>query len=176
MAIAPEHQPALPEGKRVVVPLLKASLIASLVFTLAWLRWPLTASALRAAGIFIVFGILITLFSMIIGIPIVRLLAKFNARRWWVYLLAGAVTGALLGAVFSSHPSFPTHGNGAEVAIENPHFITFSPWTRDAPFDGRSPLTYADYFGTIAFGAVIGATLGISFWYFYSRGAKRVSI
>lgn len=88
------------------VPLLNASLIASLVFTLAWVRWPLTASALRAVGIFIVFGILVILFSMIIGIPIMRLLVKFNARRWWVYLLAGAVTGALLGAVFSSHLHF----------------------------------------------------------------------
>lgn len=170
MAISPEN-PAPPGGKPIVIPLLKACLVASLVFTLAWIRSPFVASAQRAIGIFIVFGILITIYSMIIGSLVGSLLTQFKVRRWWVYLLAAAASGALSGAVFSSHPPFPTHGSG-EVEIANPRFITFSPWTRDSPLDGRSPLTYSDYFGTIAFGALVGSSFGISFWYFYSRRTR----
>jgi hypothetical protein len=147
--------------------LLKSSLLATIVFTLSWVRSPLSRSPVNLLGIFLWSGILITIFSMIIGIPIVRLLVRLRAGLWWVYLLAAAACGGLLAAIFSSHPT---------GGIENPHAIAFSPWTRDTPglFDGP-PLALADYVGSIVFGAIVGGLLGISFWYFYSRGTQRVS-
>lgn len=45
--------------------------------------------------------------------------------------------------------------------ISNAYIAT--DWTRNAPLDERSPITYSDYFGTIAFGAVVGAPLEFPF-------------
>jgi hypothetical protein len=82
---------------------------------------------------------------MIIGLPLARLIERLKIGRWWSYLAFATATGALLGAIFSSHPGF---------AGENP------------------PIQWNDYRGTIAFGAVIGGVLGISFWFFYWRRKK----
>ena|SRR5579862_8368141 len=149
--------------------LLKSSLIASAVFALAWIRWPLSRSPVNLIGIFLGYGILITMFSLIAGIPIVLLVVRLRAGRWWVYLLAAAAVGAVLGSVLSTHPS------GGIDDIQNPHAITFSPWTRNAPgFVDDTPLSSKDLVGSIVFGAIVGGALGISFWYFYSRSRKRV--
>jgi hypothetical protein len=155
--------------------MLKSSLLASLVFALAWVRWLLSRSPVNWAGIFLWFGILISIFSMIIGIPLARLIERLKIGRWWSYLGFAAATGALLGAIFSSHPSGciePFARNGAQDScIESPRAITFSPWTRSQPiFAENPPIQWSDYTGAIAFGAVIGGVLGISFWVFYSRG------
>jgi len=149
--------------------LLKSSLLASLVFTLAWIRWPLSRLLVNLAGIFLGYGILITIFTMIIGIPIVLLLERLRAGRWWVYLLGAAAIGAVLGSILSTHPS------GGIDDIQNPHAITFSPWTRNAPgFVDDTPLSSKDVVGSIVFGATVGGALGISFWYFYTRSKKTV--
>lgn len=149
--------------------LLKSSLLASLVFTLAWIRWPLSRSLVNLAGIFLGYGVLITIFTMIIGIPIVLLLERLRAGRWWAYLLGAAAIGAVLGSILSTHPS------GGIDDIQNPHAITFSPWTRNAPgFVDDTPLSSKDVVGSIVFGAIVGGALGISFWYFYSRSKKTV--
>jgi hypothetical protein len=137
----------------------------------------LSRSPMNLAGIFLWFGILITIFSVIIGLPLARLIERLKIGRWWSYIAFAAATGALLGAIFSSHPTScgePFARNGEqETCIENPHAITFSPWTRSQPiFAENPPIRWADYIGTIAFGAVIGAVLGISFWFFYLYRAR----
>jgi hypothetical protein len=156
--------------------LLKSSLIASVVFAAAWFREP-SAFIIRD---FIGYGILITCFSMVLGLPIALLIERLRIGRWWSYLAFAVATGALLGAVLSSRPSVesrapPIPASGErETRVENPFAITFSPWTRSQPgFAGENPpIQWSDYRGTIAFGAVIGGVLGISFWYFYSRNKK----
>src|ERR1700723_64913 len=157
--------------------LLKSSLLASLVFMLAWVRWPLSRSPVNLAGIFLSYGILITIFSMVLGLPLARLIERLKIGRWWSYLACATATGALLGAILSSRPSCAASipGSGEqESCVENPFAITFSPWTRSQPgFAGENPpIHWNDYIGTIAFGAVIGGVLGISFWFFYSRRKK----
>jgi len=156
--------------------LFKSSLIASAVFALAWFRIPPTAAMIVRS--FLGYGILITIFSMVLGLPLARLIERLKIGRWWSYLAFAAATGALLGAVLSSHPgcaATPIPGSGEhEDCVENPFAITFSPWTRSEPgFAGENPpIQWSDYAGTIAFGAVIGSVLGSSFWFFYSRRKK----
>ena len=95
MAITAEQQRALPEGRQVAVPVLKASLIASLVFALAWIRWPLSASNLASVAVIIVggYGILVTIFAMVLGLPLTRLLQRRRIRGWWSHLAVAAATG-----------------------------------------------------------------------------------
>jgi hypothetical protein len=62
MAISGQQR-ALPEGRRLAVPFLKASLIASLVFALAFIRWPLSKSPVNLVGICLWYGIPITIQS-----------------------------------------------------------------------------------------------------------------
>jgi hypothetical protein len=149
---------------------LKSSLIASAVFAAAWFRAPPT----RILGIFLFYGILITILSMVIGLPLALLIERVRIGRWYSYLTVAVATGALVGGILSSHPTTcvePFAENGEqETCVENPHAITFSPWTRSEPgFAESPPIQWSDYEGTIAFGAVIGGVLGISFWFFYSR-------
>jgi hypothetical protein len=153
----------------------KASFVASAVFAIAWFRAPPTTMVLRY---FIAYGILIAILSMIIGLPIAALVERLRIGRWWSYLTFGAATGALLGAL-SSHPSLegcirPVAGSDAqETCVENPFAITFSPWTRSQPgFTGYPSIQWSDYIGTIAFGAIVGGALGISFWFFYRWRAR----
>jgi len=154
----------------------KASLVASAVFAIAWFRVPPTTMVLRY---FIFYGILIAILSMIVGLPIAALIERLKMGRWWSYLTFAAATGALLGAL-SSHPTLescarPVAGSGQETCIKNPLAITitFSPWTRSQPgFAGNPSIQWSDYIGTIAFGAVVGGVLGISFWFFYRYRAR----
>jgi hypothetical protein len=108
---------------------------------------------------------LIHMLSMVLGLPLVLLIERLKIGRWWSYLSAASAGGTLLGSVLSGHPT------GEE--IENPFTPTFSPWTRNAPgFADNPPIRWIDWQGTIAFGAIVGAVLGLSFWYFYSRRKK----
>jgi hypothetical protein len=59
--------------------MLKASLVASAVFAIAWLRMPPTTMVLRY---FILYGILIAILSMIVGSPIVALIERLRIGRW----------------------------------------------------------------------------------------------
>jgi hypothetical protein len=121
------------------------------------------------------YGILIAIFSMVLGLPLARLIERLKIGRWWPYLAFAAVTGALLGAMLSSHPSCtqPVLSDEQETCIENPFAITFSPWTRSQPGFAENPsIQWSDYLGTIAVGTVIGGVLGISFWFFHSRRKK----
>jgi hypothetical protein len=154
--------------------LFKSSLIASAVFAAAWFRLPPTAAMIVRNFLF--YGIFITIFSMVLGLPLARLIERLKIGRWWSYLASAAVTGALLGAMLSSHPSScaqPAVSDEQETCIENPFAITFSPWTRSQPGFAENPsIQWDDYIGTIVFGSVIGGVLGISFWFFYSRRKK----
>lgn len=154
--------------------LFKSSLIASAVFAAAWVRVPLTTMIVRY---FFSYGVLITVFSMVLGFPLALLIERLKIGRWWSYLVLAAAAGALLGAILSSHPIVECHavtGSGEqETCIDNPFAITFSPWTRSQPGFAENPsIQWNDYIGTIAFGAIVGGVLGISFWYFYSRRGK----
>jgi hypothetical protein len=179
MAIASEQQRALPEGRRVAVPLLKASLIASLVFALAWIRWPLSASNFSfVAVIFVGYGIWVTIFAMVLGVPLARFLVRRRIRRWWSHLAVAAATGAVLAAIFSSYPyrqqACHTESGLQETCIENPHAVhlAFSPWTRPRPgLTNYPPIAMRDFIGSIIFGALVGGALGFSFWFFHSRGS-----
>lgn len=166
MAITPEQPQVSPNAPRVRGPLIKAALVASLVFSGAWVRWPLSKSPPNLIGIFLWSGIFLALISCLIGTPIARYLLKFKVQRWWIYLLAGIATGALFAAVFSSRPTISGLDAGPDVPIENPRAITFSPWTRNEIIGAP---VWADYYGSVAFGAVVGGVLGFFFWYFYSR-------
>jgi hypothetical protein len=152
----------------------KASLVASVVFAIAWVRMPPTTMVLRY---FVSYGILIAVLSMIVGLPITALIDRLRLGRWWSYLKVAAAVGGLLGAL-SSHPSLGScahAGSGEqETCIENPFSITFSPWTRSQPgFAGENPpIQWSDYIGTIAFGTVVGGVLGTSFWFFNRRRAR----
>ncbi len=140
--------------------LFKSSLIASAVFAAAWFRAPPTEIVRN----FLFYGILITIFSMVLGLPLALLIERRRIGQWWSYLAVAMTAGALLGSILSSHP---------EGGIENPFAITFSPWTRALPgFADNPPIQWKDYLGTIAFGAVVGGALGISFRFFYSRSSK----
>ena len=159
----------------------KASFVASAVFAIAWFRMPPTTMVLRY---FILYGILIVILSMLIGLPIASLIERLRIGRWWSYLTFAAATGALVGTL-SSHPTLgncarPVAGSGEqETCIENPMAITFSPWTRSQPgFAGDNPpIQWGDYIGTIAFGAIVGGVLGISFWFFYRwRPRTRINV
>jgi hypothetical protein len=152
--------------------MLKSSLVASAVFAAAWFRVPPTVEMITRN--LVVYGVLISIFAMILGLPLAWLIERLKIGRWWSYLAIAAATGALLGAILSSHPipegcTAPMPGE-QETCIENPHAITFSPWTRSQPgFAEKPSIQWSDYRGTIAFGAIVGSVLGISFWLFYTR-------
>ena len=142
--------------------LLKASGVATLVFALAWIRWPFTASTLSSTvGLFIGFGFLFAILSLVIGLPFVLFMEKCRIGRWWSYMLVAGATGALFASVFGHHRPGP---------MENPHGgFVFSPWSRDKPGIDSFPASSSEYMGSIAFCAIVGSTFGLAFWYFYVR-------
>ena len=155
---------------RILTSLLKASVVAAAVFALAWIRVSQLGSSLKAAvGIFIGYGILIVILSVIIGFPLAYVIERCRMMQAWWCTAVGTATGALLGGGFTYRPS------GSPVEIENPFALTFSPWNRDAPgFTDYFPYSRGDLVGSLAFGALVGAVLGLAFWYFYSRGTRPV--
>jgi hypothetical protein len=83
--------------------MLKSSLVASAVFAAAWFRVPPTTAMIVRN--FVSYGALITIFAMVLGLPLARLIERLKIGRWWSYFAFAAATGALLGAILSSHPS-----------------------------------------------------------------------
>lgn len=65
------------------------------------------------------------------------------------------------------------HWTADRTGVDNPFALAFSPWTRDSPgFTAGDPIRWIDFVGSVAFGAVDGGALGISFWHFYSRAER----
>ena len=161
---------------RIYVSLCKASLAAAVVFAIAWIRVPLSRGQLSSVfGIFMGYGFLIFMLALLIGFPLILIIEKYRLGRWWCYATVAATLGAALPAVVVQVTSAESDGRS------NPFALVFSPWTRNSPgFVGDIPASILDYAGSIAFGAIVGGTLGIAFWYFYSRmprqaqGAGRV--
>lgn len=87
---------------RLLIPLLKASTIAALVFAVAWIRFPNLASSLRiAGGAFIAFGIPIVSMGIVVGFPIAFVMTRRRMLRRWLAAAVGAIVGASLGVLFS---------------------------------------------------------------------------
>jgi len=150
---------------RTFTSLLKASGIAALVFALAWIRWPFTASTLSSTvRLFIGFGFLLAILSFVLGLPFILIMEKCRIGNWWSYTLVAGATGALLALGFGHHNPGP---------VANPHGgFVFSPWTRDRPGIDSFPVSSSEYIGSIAFCAIVGSVLGLAFWYFYSRSLR----
>ncbi len=154
---------------KILTSLLKASMVAAAVFAIAWIRLSHFASSLGlAARLFVGYGILITIVSLVIGSPLTLVLKKFELIRRWVCAALGAITGALLGGTFTYRPDAD-----APVEVQNPFALTFSPWNNDAPGFASPTHYHTDFAGSVVLGACVGAALGFAFWYFYSRGQKR---
>jgi hypothetical protein len=153
---------------RIGIALLRASVIAAAVFALAWIRIPMQPSRLGSVvSIFIGYGIFITIFAFLIGFPLTLLLEKYRLIRWWSSTAVSATVGALLAGIVTYRPTL------GPDEIENPMALTFSPWNRKSPgFIDNIPLSQTDFVGSVAFGAIVGAALGLAFWYFYSRASR----
>ena len=155
---------------RVLVPLLKASVIAALVFAISWIRFPRFALSLQiVGGVFIRFGIPIVIMGLMIGFPLAVVMSKSRILRWWSTTSVGAVVGALLGFMFS----YGAWRGPEPGQVENPFMITFSPLHWHAPgFTDGITFTLADLVASVSLAAAVGAVLGLSFWFFHSRGAR----
>jgi hypothetical protein len=149
-----------------ILSLLKASLVAALLFALSWVRMPLSLTHLGfIVRIFLGYGLLILLLSLLVGAPVVLIIDKLRIGRWWSYTGIAATIGAVLPAIL-----VPYRQTGD---VFNPFCLVFSPWTRNSPgFVGSIPASPLDYVGSISFGTIVGGALGITFWYFYSRSAR----
>ena len=80
---------------------------------------------------------------------------------------------AVAAAIGASIAALLVHISDDPVESSNPFSLVFSPWTRDEPgFVGLVPVTLADWFGSVAFGALVGGTLGLAYWYLRSRSAR----
>jgi hypothetical protein len=150
--------------------LLKASVVGSTAFALPWLRLShLASSGATVLRVFIGYGVLILLLSMIVGFPFVFIAERLKLVRWWFFTLMGIVLGASLGGVLTVGGIVTPDPD----AVSNPFAITFSPFTRNSPgFVDSIPLSAADFAGSAGLGAIVGAALGASFWFFYSRGPR----
>jgi hypothetical protein len=152
-----------------VTSMLKAAVAAAAVFALAWIRMPHLASSLTSAvRIFFGYGVLIVILSLMIGVPLAYVIERCRIGRWWSYMSIAA----LIGAVLAGTPAY-RGASDDPVTVANPFALSFSPWNRDAPgFTGNIPISQADFVGSVAFGAGVGAVLGLAFWYFYLRGTR----
>lgn len=152
---------------RMISSLLYASAVATLAFTLAWIRPPFSTSTLTSTvGLFVGFGFVFAILSLLIGLPLALLIEWCRIGTRWSYTALAAVTGARLAFSFG-------HRRTGE-AVPNPHGgAVFSPWTRDHPGIDEFPRSPSEFLGSIAFLGLVGAILGLSFWYFYSNGPRR---
>jgi hypothetical protein len=150
--------------------LLKASVVAAAVFAVAWIRIPRLPSGLGSiVRIFIGYGVLIAIVSLVIGFPLARIAERYRLIRCWSSTLVGAIVGALLGAICTYRPPLGTD------EVENPFAFTFSPWNRSAPgFVDNIPFSHADFVGSAVFGAIVGAVLGRAFCYFYRHEVSKM--
>ena len=155
---------------RLVIPLLKASIVAAFVFAVAWIRLSGFGPSLRiAGGVFIAFGIPIVIMGLVVGFPIASLMVRFQVLRRWLVSAVGAIVGASLGFLFS-YGAWRGSGSGE---AENPFSLTFSPLHWHAPgFTDGIPFTDSDLLASILLAATVGAALGLSFSFFHSRATR----
>jgi hypothetical protein len=146
----------------------KASFVGALAFALPWLRLShLASSGATVLRVFLGYGVLILLLSMTVGFPFVFIAERLRIVRWWFFTLIGIVLGASLGGILT------VGGIVTSNEVPNPFAITFSPFTRNSPgFVDNVPLSAADFVGSAGLGAIVGAALGASFWFFYSRSSR----
>jgi hypothetical protein len=151
---------------RLISSMLKASMVATIAFAAAWvlIAHP-QAPARTALGILVLVGVALVFLSLIVGAPIAYLVERLGLGRWWSYASIAALTGALFATACTFHGLAPFRRQW-----ENPHAISLSPWTRDDPLSLNGILTQGDFFGSVAFCAIVGAVLGVAFWYFHGRG------
>ena len=155
---------------RILVPLLKASLIGAGVFAIPWVRLPPFSTSLHTGvGVLMEFGIPIVIMEFMIGFPIALVMVKCRIVRRWSTTSVGALMGGLLGFLFS-------YGawRGAEPGeVENPFMLTFSPLHGPAPgFTNGVPFTLVDLIASVCLAAAVGAGMGFSFWIFQVRDAR----
>jgi hypothetical protein len=153
---------------RAVTSLLKASVVGSLAFALPWVRITRLVSSIETViRVFLGYGILILILTMMVGFPLILIAEKFRMIRWWFFTAVGIALGASLGGILT------VGGFSTSDEVANPFAITFSPFTRNAPgFVDNIPLSPADFAGSLALGAIVGAVLGESLWYFYSTSSR----
>jgi hypothetical protein len=142
--------------------------VGSAAFALPWLRLShLASSGVTVLRAFLGYGVLILFLSMIVGFPFVRIAERLGMVRLWFFALVGIVLGASLGGVLTVG-EIATPGE-----VPNPFAITFSPFTRNSPgFVDNVPFSATDFAGSVGLGAIVGAALGGSFWFFYSRSSR----
>jgi hypothetical protein len=147
---------------RMVTSLLMASVVAAAVFALAWIRPPFSTSTLiSTAGLFVGFGFVFVILSLLIGLPLALLIEWCRIGTAGCYTVVAAIVGALLAFGFGRRPS---------GEFGNPHGgAVFSPWTRDRPGIDDFPVSLNEYLSSIVFLALMGGVLGFAFWYFYSH-------
>jgi hypothetical protein len=103
---------------RMFTSLVKASAVAALVFALAWIRQPLPASTLvSTVRLFIGFGCVFAILSLLIGLPFVLIIEKCRIGAWWSNTIVAAVTGALLALSF---------GHRTEQAAQLRTFVSYT--------------------------------------------------
>lgn len=154
------------KSSRIPLSLAQASIVAALVFALAWVRLPLSLDQLGATlRVFVLYAFWILLASGVVGGAVASLIEWLRLGSWWLYTLVASAIGALIPLLLMPRPTSP--------AADNPFALVFCPWTRAHPgIVDVPPVTFADYFGSAAFGGIVGSVLGASFWYFYTRGAR----
>jgi hypothetical protein len=155
---------------RILIPLLKASVIAALAFAISWIRFPRLVSSLHiVGGVLIGFGIPIVIMGIMIGFPLAVVMSKCRVLRWWSTTTVGTVVGALLGFMFS----YGAWRGPEPGEVANPFMVTFSPLHWHAPgFTDGITFTLADLIASVSLAAAVGAVLGLSFWSFHSRAAS----
>ena len=155
---------------RLVIPMLKASIVAALVFAVAWIGLSSLGPSLRiAAGVFIAFGIPIVVMGLGVGFPIASLMVRFQILRRWLVTAVGALVGASLGFLFSYGA---WRGSGSSD-VQNPFSLMFSPLHWHSPgFTDGIPFTDLDLLASVLLAATVGAALGLSFSFFHSRATR----
>jgi hypothetical protein len=166
------------EGQ-LVKALFKSSLIAGTVFAAVWFRIP-PSEIIRN---FILYGILITIISLVLGLPLAWLIERLKIGRWWSHLAFAAATGALLGGILSSHPTVESRASyprKRRTGNERRKSLRYNLFAMDEIATGirwrDPPIQWSDFGGTIAFGAVIGGVLGFPFGFSIDTFRKRLNL
>jgi hypothetical protein len=146
---------------RMFLALIAAWIVASLAFALGWVRisdWDSSSYVVR--HVLVEYGIVIGFIVFAAGLPLAWAASRMQLVRWWSATGLAAAVGALLGGVSTAS------------GRDNPFGLSFSPWNRNRPgfiSEFEAPWSAADNWGSVVFGAIIGALIGATFWFFYVR-------
>jgi hypothetical protein len=101
------------------------------------------------------------LVAMSMGFPVAYLAARYKVVSWWLATIAGAAIGAAVAASMT----WPH--------VNDQFSFNFSPWAFRPPADFGYGLSMADRWndmrGSAIAGAIVGATLGMAFGFFFKR-------